>query len=210
MKMSSARKLAVGTIATGAIVVALTGVTVAATDSHGAVNACANKQGTLGLLSSSGKCARGYHETTINKQGPKGAIGRRGPRGIPGPTGSPGPSGSPGASGSPGPSGSPGASGSPGPSGPPGKDAPTRISGYINDSNSTELISSPCTITANGGGSYTIACPSGTFAGFSVPFAETFSGDVPISGWTAGSDGSSSMTITGQSGNTFWFHIDGI
>ena len=97
-----------------------------------------------------------------------------------------------------------------GDTGPAGRDAPTRIAGYVDDANGVELVTAPCTITKSSPGSYAIACGAGTFSSVAVPFAETFSGSVPIPSWSASSNGSISVNISVTAGTTFWFHIDGI
>jgi hypothetical protein len=77
------RALKVGLSLTAGLAVAGTaaGVTYAATTaSTKAVYACANKPGTLRLLAK-GKCPSGYAKVAINKQGPRGLTGARGPQG---------------------------------------------------------------------------------------------------------------------------------
>ena len=132
------------------------------------------------------------------QQGPKGDTGAQGPKGDTGPQG---PKGDTGAQGAP---------GSQGPQGSRGTDAPKRIAGYIDDTNHIVQITFPCTTLNQGGGSYLISCAAGTFNSISVPFVETFGGAVPIFSWTSSGSGDFSMSITGQSGKTFWFHIDGV
>jgi len=76
------------TVAAGVTVAATAaGVTYAATSTTSkVVYACANRAGTLKLLSK-GTCPRGYSKVAINKQGPRGLTGPRGYQGTRGPRG---------------------------------------------------------------------------------------------------------------------------
>jgi hypothetical protein len=49
---------------------AVSGFAVAAGTRSPTVHACANSKGVLKLLSSKGKCARGYSKVTLDKTGP--------------------------------------------------------------------------------------------------------------------------------------------
>jgi hypothetical protein len=86
------------------------GVAGAAVDSPTTVKVCADKGGTLSLMSK-GKCASGTTALRIGVRGPIGKTGAIGPAGLSGRAGLPG---------LPGTAGAPGAAGTPGPAGPAG------------------------------------------------------------------------------------------
>jgi hypothetical protein len=71
------------------------GMATASVKTPATVKACADKHGSLSLLSK-GKCATGTHLLRIGVTGPRGAAGAAGPAGVPG---NPGPSGAVGPSG---------------------------------------------------------------------------------------------------------------
>ncbi|MET3963113.1 hypothetical protein ABIE44_003047 [Marmoricola sp. OAE513] len=75
--MSVPRNVKVTVVALGpALVVGSLGtVAHAATRSTANVKACTNAKGTLRLLSSKGKCPKGYNKVSIAKQGPQGPAG---------------------------------------------------------------------------------------------------------------------------------------
>ncbi|MDX6253876.1 MAG: hypothetical protein QOJ11_210 [Frankiales bacterium] len=77
------------------------GMATASVRTPATVKACADKHGSLSLLSK-GKCATGTHLLRIGVTGPRGAAGAAGPAGVPG---NPGPSGAVGPPGAVGPSG---------------------------------------------------------------------------------------------------------
>ena len=168
-------------------------------------------------------CKRSETLTTWSQIGPKGDIGLTGAQGVKGDTGLTGAQGLKGDKGDTGLQGDKGDTGltgaqgvkgdkgDTGAQGIAGADASKRIAGYIDNTNSVVQITAPCAVLNQGGGAYQISCAAGTFGtSISVPFAETFSGAVPITSWTSSGNGSFSMNITGQSGKTFWFHIDAI
>jgi Collagen triple helix repeat (20 copies) len=100
-----AANLGAGVVAGALIATMATGITYAATTSHG-VHACVSKKDQLGLPNKHGKCAAGYTATTLGARGPAGARGRagaRGPQGDPGEQGIQGIQGVKGDSGTAGP-----------------------------------------------------------------------------------------------------------
>jgi hypothetical protein len=217
-------------LAVGAVVVIMVGAmglggwAVAGARGGKVVHACVAGNGSVRIVGAKAGCRSGERVVTWGVKGQPGAPGAQGvpgpagPSGAAGAPGATGPSGPPGPTGDAGPSGPPGPQGSTGPSGPPGPqgstgpkgtDAPKRISGYVNDPNATKLVTAPCSVNGSAG-NYTVSCPAGTFAGLAVPFVRTYAGAVAIPSWTASGDGSFTMTITGQTGLTFWFEISGI
>jgi len=96
MPRSRALRIALTIVAGVAVAATAAGVTYAATSSTTkVVYACANRTGTLKLLSK-GICPRGYSKVAINKQGPRGLTGPRGSQGVRGPRGLQGIQGDPG------------------------------------------------------------------------------------------------------------------
>ena len=78
MSKSHPSTLFVGVLALLASATLATGVTFAATSTHG-VKACANSKEMLRLLTSHNHCPHGYHKTTIGARGKTGAKGATGP-----------------------------------------------------------------------------------------------------------------------------------
>jgi hypothetical protein len=80
-------------IVLGALIVAniAGGVAAAANPKTSTVTGCVSSKGLLGVPARSGRCARGYTKTSLNRRGPRGQTGPRGTTGPKGATGSPGP-----------------------------------------------------------------------------------------------------------------------
>jgi hypothetical protein len=86
----SASKVGTGILAGALIATMATGVTFAASK-HPDAKACTNSHGVLRLLNGHGKCAKGFHKSTLGAQGPKGSKGAPGAPGAKGDIGPQGP-----------------------------------------------------------------------------------------------------------------------
>jgi hypothetical protein len=90
-------------LALGALLVACSGLAIAATSSGPVIQACANKKS--GALRLASRCRRAERRVSWNQVGPQGPSGPAGAKGAPGASGATGPPGTPGETGRTGPQG---------------------------------------------------------------------------------------------------------
>jgi hypothetical protein len=122
MKIASARRIGIATLAFLALVLLMVPITLHAANTPGELEACVNPgNGNMRLVDSSTACHNNETRVTWNITGPIGPAGPAGPTGPMGPAGATGPAGPAGPTGATGATGATGSAGPPGPSsgGPP-------------------------------------------------------------------------------------------